>query len=233
MSKPFVLLLCLEYLEVDGKRPEQCLQPCCCGCNICPGHRFKLFPLWDKFKIHFHAAVDCKICPGHRFKLVPLWDKFKMYFHAVVDVKFVTVTGLKFFLFVAVQMPMKFQMVTVTYFVSVSLFLSVRFCVCYKHKALEKLLEALVLWILASHHKGCRCPCLACVREGCLSVRPSVSSFMKHTLCEPQRFVANSNLYFFNWSCISLNCRHCWIAKPTHIFNCPTFNLQSPMSELF
>lgn len=52
-----LLLLCLEYLEVDGKRPEQCLQPCCCGCKICPGHRFKLVPLWDKFKMYFHAVV--------------------------------------------------------------------------------------------------------------------------------------------------------------------------------
>jgi len=69
--------------------------------------------------------------------------------------KIVTVTGLKFIPFVAMQMSMKFEMFAVTYFVSVSLFLSVRFCVCYKHKALEKLLEALVLWILASHHKGC------------------------------------------------------------------------------
>ena len=105
--------------------------------------------------------------------------------------------------------------------------------VSYKHKSLGKLLEALLAWMVDVHHIDCYCHCPACVTDGCLTIKSSVSSFMRQSLCPPQRFIANSSQYFFPWNCISLNCPHCWTAKPQHIFNCPYIPISNPQQVSF
>ena len=102
-----------------------------------------------------------------------------------------------------------------------------RFCVCYKHKSFEKMLEALFLVIRLLHSHDCGCGCSSCQSRCCTSVTDNISSFMKHSLCPPTPLLASSEVLFYKSECLALTCNDCWVSNPNHLFSCPTSDWES------
>ena len=102
-----------------------------------------------------------------------------------------------------------------------------RFCVCYKHKAFQMMLEAMFLEIRSLHSNDCDCGCNSCVSHYCTTVNDNISSFMKHSLCEAQLLLSGSSVKLYNWDCLALTCNNCYAANPNHILSCPKSNWQS------
>ena len=96
-----------------------------------------------------------------------------------------------------------------------------RFCVCYKHKELQKLLEAMLKHLLVSHGTTCIFKCL--------DFKDSISFFLEQSLCPaiPGITTSNSSYNFYAWSCINLQCPNCWRNKQSHLLNCPIAILDS------
>jgi len=77
------------------------------------------------------------------------------------------------------------------------------------------------------HTKSCRCECPACSEELCKTVKPTVSSFMKHSLCPASQTLIGSNVLFYKSDCLQLKCDLCWLNRPNHILHCPLSNWTS------
>ena len=107
------------------------------------------------------------------------------------------------------------------------MFLFCRFCVCYKHKSFETLLQTVGKEIFRLHVEGCQCPCPGCDSDACANFKPTVSAFLKHSLCAATPKMLGTNVEFFNWSCLRLQCARCWDNRFFHVLNCPMSNWTS------
>ena len=105
-----------------------------------------------------------------------------------------------------------------------------RYCVCYKHKSMECMLQAAVLSLRDNHHNPCVCDCPSCLAGCCYELKPNMSSFMKHLFCDPTNSLAGP-IKFYDWNCISFQCDLCWDAKDYLAFNCPTSQWNSETGE--
>ena len=47
---------------------------------------------------------------------------------------------------------------------------------------------------------------------------------MTHSLCPATAQLSDSNVLFFDWDCIRLECAHCWLNHLYHVLNCPLSN---------
>jgi hypothetical protein len=110
-------------------------------------------------------------------------------------------------------------------------FLICRFCVCYKHKCFEKMIEAMFLDIRLLHSDVCPCDCASCQSRCCTTVHDNISSFMRHSLCPAAPLLSGSDINFYKWECLALTCNDCWVSNPNHLFGCPTSQWQSPTCE--
>ena len=77
------------------------------------------------------------------------------------------------------------------------------------------------------HTNSCRCQCPACVQEHCKTFKPTLSSFMKHSLCAASESLVGSSLLFHKSACLRLTCNVCWLNRPDHILHCPLSNWTS------
>ena len=108
-----------------------------------------------------------------------------------------------------------------------------RFCVCFKHKALVVLLAPLLKEIVRLHHPGCICLCGSCSSRSCLEFKATLPAFMKHSLCPATNSLHGSNVSFFNWTCVKLQCEQCWLHSENHVLNCPLSDWSSRTGTTF
>ena len=95
-----------------------------------------------------------------------------------------------------------------------------RYCVCYKHKSMECMLQSTVVSLRDNHHQPCDCACASCLAGCCGNLKDNISSFMKHLFCQPT-FSLSGPVHFYDWSCLTFECELCWMTKDYLVFNCP------------
>ena len=115
---------------------------------------------------------------------------------------------------------------------NIFLFYFYRFCVCYKHKSFETLLQTVGKETFRLHVDGCRCECAGCASDTFTKFKPNISHLMKGCLCPATPKMLGTNVQFFNWSCLRLQCDHCWDNVFSHFFNCPMSNWTSEQGSL-